>query len=460
MSSSVIGFALLWAVGKGCVNQNAFTYPGNGVGLSVTFAFYLLVSTIVAILGPIALRRVNPTTPAILCPLAVSTSLGLVILMTLPESMWWFFGSFLSATGLIMLEIISLRSFMGTASDPLDICIAVLVGDLFSCCFSLPIPPPLRLYLFAAFPFISAMLLNDMSNRMIPDPSINGAGGSGTFPMKEIRTTSMPLLGFTAITMISVATSYLFMSMGALSPDTQTLIHLIAPLVGVVIGTLLVRLRLYKTQLVIPAFLITALALLPAPLLGLWYLGPIKAVTLVIQEVLFLSLAHASAEATREYNLPDCLLPSVAFCSLSASTLLGALIGTACESLSSVGLSPFATIEVISLFLLLVSGILAFAAQRTRKADIQSVMEGNPSSMPRQGDSAVAMHSFGFTARETEIVSHLLLQETPQQIADKLFLSCSTVRGHIKNIYRKANVHSRQELMEKLLSTSSNNSKQ
>ena len=77
MSSSVIGFALLWAVGKGCVNQNAFTYPGDGAGLSATFAFYLLVSTIVAILGPIALRRVNPTAPAILCPLAVSTSLGL-----------------------------------------------------------------------------------------------------------------------------------------------------------------------------------------------------------------------------------------------------------------------------------------------------------------------------------------------------------------------------------------------
>ena len=211
------------------------------------------------------------------------------------------------------------------------------------------------------------MLLNDMPNRMIPDPSVNGAGGSGTCPMKEIRTTSMPLLGFTAITMISVATSYLFMSMGALSPDIQTLIHLIAPLVGVVIGTFLVRLRLYKTQLVIPRISHHRPSATSAPLLGLWYLGPIKAVTLVIQEVLFLSLAHASAEATKEYNLPDCLLPSAIFCSLSASTLLGALIGTVCESLSSIGPSPFATIEVISLFLLLVSGILAFCRAAYKK---------------------------------------------------------------------------------------------
>lgn len=66
-----------------------------------------------------------------------------------------------------------------------------------------------------------------------------------------------------------------------------------------------------------------------------------------------------------------------------------------------------------------------------------------------RGKAALAVE-FSLTERETEVLDHLCDQRTAGWIADKLFISTSTVNVHIKNIYRKCNVHSRQELLDLL----------
>lgn len=63
---------------------------------------------------------------------------------------------------------------------------------------------------------------------------------------------------------------------------------------------------------------------------------------------------------------------------------------------------------------------------------------------------AALVTEFSLTERETEVLGHLCDQRTASWIADKLFISVSTVNVHIKNIYRKCNVHSRQELLDLL----------
>lgn len=54
--------------------------------------------------------------------------------------------------------------------------------------------------------------------------------------------------------------------------------------------------------------------------------------------------------------------------------------------------------------------------------------------------------------RETEILNELVKGYTPKQIAEKLFISTETVRGHLKNIYQKLHVHSKTEAVIKALS--------
>jgi DNA-binding NarL/FixJ family response regulator len=52
------------------------------------------------------------------------------------------------------------------------------------------------------------------------------------------------------------------------------------------------------------------------------------------------------------------------------------------------------------------------------------------------------------TTREWEIVDHLCLARSTEQIAEGLVLSTETVRTHIKNILRKLGVHSRAEVVD------------
>lgn len=54
----------------------------------------------------------------------------------------------------------------------------------------------------------------------------------------------------------------------------------------------------------------------------------------------------------------------------------------------------------------------------------------------------------GLTARETEIFALLVKGRSAPYIRDELFLSKNTVDTHIKHIYRKLDVHSKQELID------------
>lgn len=54
----------------------------------------------------------------------------------------------------------------------------------------------------------------------------------------------------------------------------------------------------------------------------------------------------------------------------------------------------------------------------------------------------------GFSQRETDVFELLSRGRSAGVIADKLFISSETVRVHIKSIYKKADVHSQQELID------------
>jgi len=53
--------------------------------------------------------------------------------------------------------------------------------------------------------------------------------------------------------------------------------------------------------------------------------------------------------------------------------------------------------------------------------------------------------SFGLTKREVEILENIAKGKTYKQIGDEIFISPSTVRKHIENIYGKLRVHNKTE---------------
>ena len=54
------------------------------------------------------------------------------------------------------------------------------------------------------------------------------------------------------------------------------------------------------------------------------------------------------------------------------------------------------------------------------------------------------------TERENEILALLIKGLSYKEIASNIFISIETLNSHIKNIYRKLNVHSRGELASRL----------
>jgi PAS domain S-box-containing protein len=57
------------------------------------------------------------------------------------------------------------------------------------------------------------------------------------------------------------------------------------------------------------------------------------------------------------------------------------------------------------------------------------------------------------TKREVEIVRRIVLGDRVHAIADRLFLSQSTVRNHLSSIYRKLGIVSQQQLVDRFRST-------
>ncbi|MEC4271927.1 LuxR C-terminal-related transcriptional regulator [Adlercreutzia sp. R25] len=55
---------------------------------------------------------------------------------------------------------------------------------------------------------------------------------------------------------------------------------------------------------------------------------------------------------------------------------------------------------------------------------------------------------YGLSSREVDVLELLVLGKDAKAIADALFISFNTVRSHIRRIYGKLDVHSRQELLD------------
>jgi len=55
---------------------------------------------------------------------------------------------------------------------------------------------------------------------------------------------------------------------------------------------------------------------------------------------------------------------------------------------------------------------------------------------------------YGLTNRETQILEQLAAGRNYQEIAENLFISPSTVRKHIENIYQKLQVHNKVEAVQ------------
>lgn len=80
---------------------------------------------------------------------------------------------------------------------------------------------------------------------------------------------------------------------------------------------------------------------------------------------------------------------------------------------------------------------------------LSSTNESNESETDAfEGMCRLLAAQYGLTERETEVLGYLARGRTNTYIAEELSISPTTVRGHIRHIYTKLDVHKRQELID------------
>lgn len=88
------------------------------------------------------------------------------------------------------------------------------------------------------------------------------------------------------------------------------------------------------------------------------------------------------------------------------------------------------------------------ALPQEQQASPSSIATATNEEEPLETTCRMLAEKHGLTGRETEILGYLAQGRTNTRIAEDLFISPSTVRGHIRHIYTKLDVHDRQELID------------
>ena len=86
--------------------------------------------------------------------------------------------------------------------------------------------------------------------------------------------------------------------------------------------------------------------------------------------------------------------------------------------------------------------------QETNASNGENAVEQAGAYHQHNGKATEVAHNVGLTPRETDVMTLMARGYSYQKIAGELGVSVGTVQNHIKHIYRKANVHTRQELID------------
>lgn len=121
--------------------------------------------------------------------------------------------------------------------------------------------------------------------------------------------------------------------------------------------------------------------------------------------------------------------------------------------IAGLDLNPsFKTMLVFCIALYLLSIVLLFMLRIRKRSEREQrpAASGEPvrseDAFDAKGTEVTVRH--GLTDRESEILLLLARGRSSTYIGEALYLSPNTVRGHIKNIYAKLGVHSKQEIID------------
>ena len=249
-------------------------------------------------------------------------------------------------------------------------------------------------------------------------------------------------------------------SMGTLNASVNRL-HLIAALILAVAALALGKranlalfLRVF-TPLLVAVFLLNIVA---PDYAGTWLACTLFAWTL-LQLFTFLLAVHVARQRIASLSLAFPIVWSLVLCGNAVGVLIGQLYvatyGTEQHLVFAMAVALTVLVVVASSLLLGNANTALSSVRQTESAAAKDSKPTTtpdvttaPSQTPLEAACASLAQSHHLSERETEVFAMLARGYTRTSIAKKLFVSENTVRVHVKNIYAKLYVHSKQQLID------------
>jgi DNA-binding CsgD family transcriptional regulator len=156
------------------------------------------------------------------------------------------------------------------------------------------------------------------------------------------------------------------------------------------------------------------------------------------------------ADVTRDTKLPAALTFGLSQLVLSAASILGISIGFfGATHISNLGVA-ITDIALTTIYLLSVASLFLFRGRMfggkvEEDVDVAVVLHTDDWYKARCQELGEAA---GFTHREFDVVSLVGRGRSVPSTSKALFVSENTVKSHLKSIYQKLDIHSKQELMD------------
>lgn len=166
--------------------------------------------------------------------------------------------------------------------------------------------------------------------------------------------------------------------------------------------------------------------------------------SLISTSVMYLIIREAHESKLNPYAFMGASVLLIRLASVSG--IIGGVV------IAGLNLNPsFKTMLVFCVALYLLSLALLFMLRARKRRE--RLLDHDDANGAREEDSFATQASlmsnrYGLTERESEILLLLARGRSSTYIGNALYLSPNTVRGHIKNIYAKLDVHSKQELID------------
>lgn len=144
----------------------------------------------------------------------------------------------------------------------------------------------------------------------------------------------------------------------------------------------------------------------------------------------------------------------------NASNSLGLLAGSGIGLVVSRFLDPFSAVVTIAIvYAVFLVGFLVLPEARLVNFDMISrvpdrLVTDQADSSDMVGSIRMQSHEaarvFGLSSREEEVLSYLLRGRSLASISSELYISPNTVKTHVNHLYKKLDVHTREELMKRV----------